>query len=186
MSRCLTLMNKASFLTLVASTSLLVAPLAAQAGSSTGTMAVTANILASCTITAQPLAFGGYDGANANATAALQVNTTVATTCTNGSVPTIAMGAGNNSTAAQRYVKDSAADLLKYNLYIPSANTAGAACAYTTAWGDGTAATTGSSFLTTVAPSIVARTYNVCGSIPAGQDKPVGSYTDSVITTVSF
>ena len=37
-----------------------------------------------------------------------------------------------------------------------------------------------------VAPSKAARTYNVCGTIPQGQDASAGVYNDIVVATVNF
>ncbi|RYY52801.1 MAG: hypothetical protein EOO24_64840, partial [Comamonadaceae bacterium] len=68
-----------------------------------------------------------------------------------------------------------------YNIYQPATNTPGAACAYTTVWGVGSAALT-----TTAAPSTAARSYNVCGRLPGSQDVPIGSYTDNVAVTIAF
>jgi spore coat protein U-like protein len=38
----------------------------------------------------------------------------------------------------------------------------------------------------TSAPTKVARVYNVCGTIPGGQDVPVDLYTDMVSATLNF
>ncbi|MFN7221590.1 MAG: spore coat protein U domain-containing protein [Burkholderiales bacterium] len=38
----------------------------------------------------------------------------------------------------------------------------------------------------TAAPSIASRSYNVCAQIAPGQDVSVGSYTDTVVVTVTF
>ena len=41
-------------------------------------------------------------------------------------------------------------------------------------------------FTATSAPTKAARTYNVCGSVPAGQNPSIGTYLDTVVATVSF
>ncbi len=156
-------------------------------------LAVTAIVATSCTITASTVDFGTYDGANANATTNLNANGTVSATCTQGSAPTIGLGAGQNALATQRRMKDTNTDFLSYNLLQPPGTAPSAACNYATgtAWGDGTSATTGTVFTPTVALSSAARTYNVCGVIPAGQNVPVNgagnvSYNDSVTATITF
>jgi spore coat protein U-like protein len=77
-----------------------------------------------------------------------------------------------------------ATNLLQYNLFQPPSNTPGTACTFpgTTAW---TASGTGLLTITT-APTKVARLYNVCGTIPAGQDVAADTYSDTVGATINF
>ena len=160
--------------------------LPASAGSSTNTLTVTATVLGDCIISAATLAFGNYDP---TATTALNGSTSLTVTCTKGVGTSIAMGAGANASSGQRAMADTAGDTpLQYNLFQPASGAANAACAYTTAWGDGTTATNSAAVLPiTVAPSIVARTYNVCGQIPVAQNVPSGaSYKDTVVETINF
>ncbi|MBL8372764.1 MAG: spore coat protein U domain-containing protein [Burkholderiaceae bacterium] len=146
----------------------------------TGNINVSATVQAACTIATNPLAFGNYNPLSGSA---LQSNTTMDVTCSVGSVPTVSLGAGNNVLGNQRRMANGT-ERLNYSLNQPSANTPGAGCAYTTSWGDGTVA--GSALALTAATSLAARTYNVCGEIPAGQSAATGSYTDVVVATVSF
>ena len=152
----------------------------AMADTANSNIALSANVAAACNITAGPLAFGTYNplGAAAQASASLSI------ACTQGTAPVISLGAGQNATGSQRKLKTSGTDTLNYSLYQPLSNAAGAACAYTTAWGDGTAL--GTTLTTTAAPSLTARSYNVCGQIPTGQNAAVGSYADSVVATITF
>ena len=168
-------------------------PSGATAATSTGTFLVTVTVASSCTITATTLNFGTYDGANTNATTALNGAGSVSATCTQGSVPTIALGPGGNAAGTQRRMKDATTDYLTYNLLQPPNNTPGTACNYATgtAWGDGTAATAGTVLTLTAAPSNTARTYNTCGVIPAGQNVPINgvgnlAYNDTVTATITF
>jgi spore coat protein U-like protein len=147
----------------------------------TGNINVSANVTAACTISVNPLAFGSYNSLSATA---LQQNTTLAITCSQGSVASIALGAGNNLTGAQRRMSNGAAGFLNYAVYQPASNAASAACAYTTSWGNGGAF--GAALVTVSAPDLNARTYNVCGEIAAGQNAPVASYSDVVVATVTF
>ncbi len=146
----------------------------------TGNINVSATVQAACTITTNNLAFGNY---NPLSVSPRQVDTTMDVTCSVGSVPTVSLGAGNNVLGNQRRMANGT-ERLNYSINQPSANTPGAGCVYTTSWGDGTVA--GAALLLTAAPSLAARTYNVCGEIPAGQSAATGSYTDVVVATVSF
>ncbi len=161
---------------------------AALAGTATSNFSVTATILSNCLITATNLAFGNYDPTLATNTTA---GSTLSVVCTKGNATAVVgIGAGLHSVGTQRNMQDASADPLAYILYQPPTNTPGAACVYTgtpTQWGDGTAATAGTTMALGTAPSISARVYNVCGSISAGQNEPAGAYTDAtVIATVTF
>lgn len=146
-----------------------------------GNINVSASVLAVCNIVTTDLSFGNYNPLSATP---LQANSTLAVTCSQGSVPVISLGAGNNVSGAQRRMIQGT-DLLNYGLYKPSTNLAAATCAYTASWGDGVGSW-GTTLTTTAAPSLASRTYNVCGEIPIGQNAPVGSYADVVVATVSF
>lgn len=77
------------------------------------------------------------------------------------------------------------ADVLQYNLFQPPNNTPGTACTFpgTTAWTNA-----GAGLLTLASPaSNAGRTYNVCGTIPGGQNVSADpSYTDTVSATINF
>ena len=62
--------------------------------------------------------------------------------------------------------------------------TPGAACSFpgTTVWGSSGGAVLNAG----AAPSKAPRGYNVCGSVPAGQNPSVGTYADTVVATVNF
>jgi spore coat protein U-like protein len=77
-----------------------------------------------------------------------------------------------------------AANLLLYNIFQPPNNTPGTACTFpgTTAW---TAIGTGLLTLTS-APTKVVRVYNVCGTVPGGQDVAADTYSDTVGASINF
>ena len=148
-------------------------------------IAVSATVSTACTIMATPLAFGDYDPIGANATADKTGTGTVSVACAKGAATlTIGMNFGTHvaGTTQRQMLGPVATDLLSYNLFQPSSNVPGAACPGTIPW---TTTAPGLLVLTT-APSKVARVYNVCGTIPMGQDASAGNYTDTVIATLNF
>ncbi len=151
---------------------------AALAGTDTSELTVSATVAASCTIDASAgLAFGTYDPVVANASANLDVDGTISTTCTNGSTATITLGqganAGSGSTAAipVRRMLAGTTDFLSYELYTDGPRT--------TVWND---TTSGSPVTGTGAP--VSTT--VFGRIPPGQNVRANSYSDTVLATITF
>jgi spore coat protein U-like protein len=158
----------------------------AHAGSAGTSLSVTASVSANCTISTSAVAFGAYDPVVANAAAALNGTGQVNIACTKGSAPNITLDLGANAAGAQRNMKlqPGGPDLLAYQLYQPPGTAPNTACAFPGAqiWG-----TAGAQIFTPTAPaSKASRTYNVCGTVSAGQDVSVGSYQDTVTATVNF
>ena len=155
----------------------------ANAGSASTNLAISASVAANCTISTTAVAFGAYDPVVANAATALSGSGTVVIACTKSSAPTIGLGLGGNASGSIRRMSGGG-DFLTYELYFPTTNAASAACgALTTIWG-----TTGANLFAPTAPaSKAARTYNVCGTVPANQDVAVAAlYSDTVLATVTF
>ena len=149
-------------------------------------MGVSATIAGSCSLVANPLAFSVYDPL---AVTPLDVQSTIALTCSTGAGASLAMGIGANSTgvgvSAQRRMRVGVTtNYLNYSIFQPVTAVDGAACAYTTAWGNGP--TGGAALAIGVAASPTVRTYNVCGRIPALQSSGIGSYVDTVVVTVTL
>jgi spore coat protein U-like protein len=149
----------------------------ANAGVETSNMTVDATISATCTISTTAVNFGTYDPIVAHKTAALAGTGGVTTTCTNGSAATITLGQGANATAtstdaAPERQMASGTNRLSYQLYSESTRT--------TVWGN--TSTTGKA----ITGSGTASTETVYGSVPAGQNKPTGTYSDTVVATVTF
>ncbi len=135
------------------------------AASATANFAVSATVAANCTITTTALAFGSYTGA------AISTPTgTVSVTCTNTTPYTVALSAGaaTGATVTNRSMTGPGSALLNYGLYSDSARTLNFAT---------TASITGSG---------VAQPITVYGQVPAAQYVTPGSYTDSVVATVSY
>ena len=158
----------------------------AQAGSAPANLSVTASVNANCTITTSAVAFGAYDPVVANATTALNGTGSVSIACTKGSAPSVTLDLGSNAVGSQRNMKitGGGTDVLGYQLYQPPNTTPGTACTFpgSTVWGTSAPQT----FTPTVPTSKASRTYNVCGTVAAGQDVSVGSYQDIVVATVNF
>jgi len=158
----------------------------AHAGNAGTSLSVTASVSANCTISTSAVAFGSYDPVVANASTALNGTGSVTIACTKGSAPNITLDLGANAAASQRNMKlqPGGPDLLAYQLYQPPSTTPSTACTFpgSQIWG-----TSGAQIFTPTSPaSKASRTYNVCGTVSAGQDVAVGSYQDTVTATVNF
>jgi spore coat protein U-like protein len=95
------------------------------------------------------------------------------------------MDTGTHAAGDQRKMQgSSAANTLNYSITQPPSNVPGTACTFPgqTPWTN-----TGAGMLTlSAATSKSARLYNVCGSIPGGQDATAEAYTDTVSATLNF
>lgn len=144
----------------------------AYAADATGTMAVTAEVQASCTISTTPVAFGAYDPVVTNASTPLDANGSVSTTCTKGAPVTIKLDLGLNADTGtvRQMLGATNAELLPYELYTEDT--------HTTVWDTAT----GVSYTGTG----VVDTRTVYGRVPAGTLVSVDTYSDTVTATVTF
>ena len=147
----------------------------ANAGTQSVSIPVTATIIANCTISTSALAFGNYDPVGANAAANLDSNATLTTVCTTGSSPTIALDQGANQAAGSTAAVPlrqlaSGINRLSYSIYSDATRLL--------IWG--------STGVATPTATGTAQTNTVYGRISSGQNKPAGSYTDTVVATVTF
>lgn len=141
---------------------------AASASTATANLSVTATIPAACSISTAVVGFGSYTGAQIDA------NGTVTANCVNGTTYNIGLGAGLGAGATTSARKlTSGANTLAYTLYSDSGRT--------TNWGS------------TVGTDTLAGTgtggnqaYPVYGRIAAGLTAAAGSYTDTVVATITF
>ncbi len=157
---------------------LAIASVTARAGTTTSTFAVTANVISSCVINSVgALGFGAYDP---NAATALTGTSTINVNCTKGSPYTVALDYGiHGGTAANRIMQDAGTDTLNYNLYVDSG--------YTKVWNSTCVAGNNCDSGTGAGPGVAnQQTYTVYGQLPAGQNAPVGSYSDTITVTVNF
>jgi spore coat protein U-like protein len=162
----------------VALFTLVVVPAVFAAQSTPGTLTVTANVTANCTINNATLAFGNYDPTAALATPG---STVMTVRCTKGLVPVVTLGQGSNpaggSTAAaplrQMAGTAPAAERLSYQLFQDSG--------YLTVWG-GTVAT-GVGVVANAAGTAV----TVYGTIAPGQNVTnANTFSDSVQAIVNY
>ena len=152
-------------------------PCAVKAGSSTGTLTVTASVSQKCILSSPTLAFGSYDPVVTNNSANLDATTTITVTCTKGATG-ITLGFGNSAnaptgcTAPQRCLVGAAhANYLNYQLYSDS----GRSSVWTTAISE------------SITGGITTPTnLTIYGRVPPAQDVNVDTYSDSVVATVNY
>jgi spore coat protein U-like protein len=143
-------------------------------GQTSANMQVNADVIRKCTIAAQPLAFGDYDPVSANATAALDAQTTLSVACTKGTAVTIAMDNGSNAQGRTRRMTGGPATFLQYEVYRDSSRTQ--------RWGDGAFEQLDGG----TAPSRDPRQFIVYGRVTGSQDVTQGTYQDTILVTVQF
>ena len=160
----------------------------ASAWALTGTVTATASVGTFCTVATTALTFGPYDPIVVNQTSALNNGTTgtVTVTCVKGSAPTIGLGLGTHASGTTRRMQHTSkpTEFLTYELYMPPGTAADTACTFpaTVVWG-----TSGANlFSPGGAPNKNSRSFRVCGTVQAGQDVEVGTYSDTVVVTVNF
>jgi spore coat protein U-like protein len=171
-------MNRFARLVLLVTVATVALQSGAFAATATTSFAVTANVVSSCTISAANLAFGNYDPIVVNAVAPLNLSSTVTVACTKGDVVTVGLNAGLHgpqATGTTRAMSSGGAtpSYLSYEIF----QNAG----LTTVWGNAGAALytyTSTGKAPTAIPDF--------GQIPAGEDQPVASYTDTITATVTF
>ena len=134
---------------------------------------------ASCFVSSVTLAFGNY---NEFAVAPTDSVGNVGVTC-NGVAGeavsySIALSAGGGGAFGSRRMRSPAGSVLGYNLYTTPARVI--------VWGDGNAGSAAVSDAYVLGGAAVSRNYPVYGRTFARQKAPVGSYTDSIVVTLSF
>jgi spore coat protein U-like protein len=103
---------------------------------------------------------------------------TLTVTCTSGAAATITLGQGANAASGStdaaplRQLSDGSSHVLSYSLFQDNG--------HSTAWGNTSG--TGASY-TGVGTSTNVSVY---GQVTAGQNVPAGSYSDTVVATVTF
>jgi spore coat protein U-like protein len=153
--------------------------LSAWAGTGNTTFNVTTTVVNDCTIGSTNIAFANYDPTSATV---LTATGAVTARCTKGDSVSVALnqganpGAGSTAAVPVRQMANGT-NLLPYHIYIAATGT--------TEWGTGTIGTNEPA-AQTAASVATALSFTTYGSLPAGADVPAGSYSDSVIATVTF
>lgn len=126
-------------------------------------------IAQACTVSATNHAFGTLDPL---AGTDVDSASTVTVTCSTATSYSIALSAGNGTYDRREMVKGS--DTLEYNLYTDAARTI--------IWGDGS----GSTSTVSGNDDGTGTDHTVYGRIPSGQNPVIGSYSDSIVATVTY
>ena len=138
---------------------------------------------AACTVSTMPVNFGSYDmfsSAPLDSTGSITIDCSIPPPPPNPPVDVrIAIGQSPNSGSfiPRSMRKISGSDLLNYNLYTNSSRTL--------VWGDGTGGTSVIT-LNTVNRNAPPRVMMVYGRIPTGQDVSAGSYSDTLVVTITW
>jgi spore coat protein U-like protein len=160
--------------TIIALGTLAIFSSAAQAGTATANLSVTATVDSACSVTTASLNFSTYEPLGSNATQPDDGQGSVTLTCTTGAVASIGLGGGLHVAGAQAYLGDAGgAHFVPYALYQDSS--------HSIIWSTGTNVMT-----TPAAPNSNERVYTVYGRIAAGLSLAPGAYTDTVQVAVNF
>lgn len=146
-----------------------------QAGSSSGSLQVTATVLSACVVTGGTLPFGSLDPVTTSG--AVNASTTLSVQCSNSTAYTVALDAGLNAGGTANFSSrrlSNGSGTIDYQLYRDSARSI--------VWGDGTA----SSSTVTGTGNGSAQSLTVYGRIPALGTAAPGAYTDTVTILVTF
>lgn len=151
-------------------TALVCAPLNARADDDTDSFTVSANVVATCEVTADDLDFGAYNPITASH---LDAATTLSLTCTNGTGYSVglSLGDGASATVNTRYMDDGDTHLLAYTLYQNAGRTL--------LWGSSSNTKSGTGTGTAVV-------IDVFGRVPMNQTVPAGAYEDTIVVTVTW
>jgi len=141
----------------------------APAATTTASIAVSATVVATCVVSASPLAFGNYTGVQSDSTA------TITLTCTNTTPYNVGLGVGlaTGATVMTRAMTGPSAALLPYAMFSDAARTVnwGQTIATDTVPGTGTGSV---------------QTLTAYGRIAAGHYAAPGAYNDTVTATVTY
>ena len=122
---------------------------------------------AQCGVTVVGVTFGSYDVFN---TLDTDVAGTISVSCDSASSYSISLSPGFGSFLARRMTNG--ANLLAYNLFTDPQRLS--------IWGDGSGGTS------TLSGTGTGGSYTVFGRIPAAQNAAVGSYSDTIVVTVTY
>lgn len=125
----------------------------------------------SCTLGMSSVAFGTYNPLSATS---LDTTASLSFSCNlTAPLPTIALSRGASSSFAPRTMTTAGGGVLQYNLYLDPL--------HVIVWGDGSDLTTSRFIAVGLLGSVT-----FYGSVPARQNAPAGSYTDTLVATIYF
>lgn len=130
-------------------------------------LAVSIPCRAACTVSTTSVAFSTYDVFN---TLSADITGTVTVRCNPSAAYSLSLSTGAGTYASRTLLNGSFT--LSYNLYTDATRS--------TIWGDGSSGTS------TVAGNAKNATHTVYGRIPARQNAHMGSYTDTIIVTITY
>jgi spore coat protein U-like protein len=148
---------------------------AQNSGSQTGSFTVTATVVATCTISTTNLVFGNYSGLLIDSTSSLSI------TCTNTTPYNVGLSAGNSGgTVTNRKMRGPSPALASYSLYRDIGRS--------TNWGQtvGTDTVAGTGTGVPQALTVYGEVAGGLDQIAAGNTINPGSYTDTVVATVTY
>ena len=135
-------------------------------------------LLETCTATALPVAFGGYNPQTLTPTDTTgQVTVSCVGVISISVNYTISLSTGGSGTFSPRKLVFGSSKL-NYNLYTNSS--------YSTVWGDGSGGTATVSDGYGLALLAVIRNYTIYARMPAAQNVPAGLYADAITVTVNY
>lgn len=143
-------------------------------------LSLQAHAVGNCSVSANSVAFGSYLYTTPSPT---DTTGNVRVSCSLGGLVSLLIGyeitfnTGNSGSYSPRTMSFGGNNLT-YNLYTNAART--------NIWGDGTGGTSTISDGYLLGLFTVVRNYTVYGRIPAAQNKPAGSYADTIIVTITF
>ena len=143
---------------------------------STSTSA-TATVTSTCNISTTALNFGTASLLTSN----IDATGTISAQCSNTLPYSIGLNSGSNASGSQRRMKPGSASFINYNLYTDSGRTS--------AWATTTSATSctgGAGTCVTGTGTGSTQSIAVYGRVPAQSSPVVGTYTDTVVVTVTF
>lgn len=144
------------------------------AQTATGSLTVQATVVGRCRIDAATLSFGNYDPTSLTA---LTQSTPLNVYCTRGVDPT-SIDLGNGGNGNRSMTGPDTLSPLAYGLFQDST--------YSTPWTTGAAGVNPDSSTTPTTPLTAGGAIQIYGRITAGQNVPVGTYTDTVTITVNY
>jgi len=144
---------------------------------SNGSFTVTATVLPACNVSTTTLNFGSASFLTSN----IDATATVSAQCSNTLPYSIGLNSGSNASGSQRRMKQGASNFISYNLYTDINHTS----AWTTTTSTNSC-TGGTGTCVTGTGTGSNQNITVFGRVPPQTAPAIGSFTDTVVVTVTF